>query len=108
MSSLPRSTTTTEPLPALRDADQRAGGASRLRPLLRFARRKPLGALSALLLLGVVAVAIFAPAVATHDPAGNIPRARLQSPSVAHLFGTDAQSRDLFSRVVYGARLSLK
>jgi peptide/nickel transport system permease protein len=107
MSSLPH-TTTTEPAPMLAGTSRQAGVAAHLRPLLRFARRKPLGALSALLLLGVVVVAVFAPAVATHNPAQNIPRARLQAPSSAHLFGTDAQSRDLFSRVVYGARLSLK
>jgi peptide/nickel transport system permease protein len=86
----------------------RRRGTPLLPALARFVRKKPLGALSALLLLAAVAVAVFAPAIATHDPAQNIPRARLQAPSSAHLFGTDAQSRDLFSRVIYGARLSLK
>jgi ABC-type dipeptide/oligopeptide/nickel transport system permease subunit len=76
--------------------------------LWRFARRKPLGAVSALLLLGVVLMAVFAPLIATHDPAQNIPRARLKAPSSTYLMGTDAQARDMFSRIVYGARLSLK
>lgn len=54
-----------------------------------------------------VLVAIFAPLIATHDPNfienGNF----LQDPSLEHLFGTDMYGRDLFSRVVYGARVSL-
>lgn len=79
-----------------------------LAALARFVKRKPLGAVSALLLTAVCAVALFAPALAMYDPAQNLPRARLKPPSAQHLFGTDAQARDMESRIVYGARLSLK
>lgn len=82
-------------------------GAGRLRPVVRFALRKPLGAAGAVLLLVIVLVAVFAPAIAPFDPAQNLLGQRLQPPSAAHPFGTDAQSRDLFSRIVHGARLSL-
>ncbi len=53
--------------------------------------------------------AVLAPFVATHDPLEMdlSPAARLQAPSVAHFFGTDALGRDVFSRMVYGARVSL-
>jgi peptide/nickel transport system permease protein len=100
-------TTDTAPLLAIPTA-ARPAGPRLLSGTLRFARRKPLGALSALLLVAICLVAVFAPLIAPYDPAENIRGARLQSPSADHFFGTDAQSRDLFSRVVYGARLSLQ
>jgi peptide/nickel transport system permease protein len=85
-----------------------AGGGRRLlRGLGRFLRRKPLGAAGAALLLLIVLAAVFAPLIAPYDPAENIAGARLKGPSAVHWMGTDAQARDLFSRVIYGARLSL-
>lgn len=75
--------------------------------LRRFVLRKPLGAIGGLGLLLIVAVAIFAPLIATHDHlAQDIPN-RLHPPSGEFLFGTDNLGRDQFSRVVYGARVSL-
>lgn len=55
------------------------------------------------------AVAVFAPLIATHDPNTlNLdPEGRLLPPSKAHWLGTDDLGRDLFSRMVYGARISL-
>lgn len=55
------------------------------------------------------AVAIFAPFIATHDPnALNLdPKERLLAPSKAHWLGTDDLGRDLYSRMVYGGRISL-
>lgn len=55
----------------------------------------------------ILVMALFSPFIATHDPMGLDPRVRLQGPSVAHWFGTDHFGRDLFSRIVYGARLTL-
>jgi peptide/nickel transport system permease protein len=56
-----------------------------------------------LMLLWAVAPAAFAP----YDPLHSVPADALQSPSLAHLFGTDEVGRDLFSRVVHGTGLSL-
>ena len=54
-------------------------------------------------------VAIFAPFIAAQDPyqLNLSPEERLQPPSKEHWFGTDDLGRDLFSRMVYGARISL-
>ncbi|MBA3714281.1 MAG: ABC transporter permease [Pyrinomonadaceae bacterium] len=56
----------------------------------------------------LVLVAIFAPLIATHDVGATDLTARYLPPSAAHWFGTDATGRDIFSRVVYGARISLR
>src|SRR5829696_6611002 len=56
----------------------------------------------------VILVAIFAPFVATHDVTAQDLALRFQSPSSEHWFGTDALGRDVFSRVIYGARISLE
>lgn len=55
----------------------------------------------------ILVLALFSPFIATHDPMGLNPAVRLQGPSAAHWFGTDHFGRDIFSRVVYGARLTL-
>ena len=78
-----------------------------LRPLWLFCKRKPLGAVGAVLLFAFVGVAVLAPALATHDPDLNNYRARVKPPSAAHWFGTDGFGRDIYSRVVHGARLSM-
>ena len=54
-------------------------------------------------------VAVFAPFIASHDPLKMelSPEARLQPPSADHFFGTDSLGRDVFSRMVYGTRVSL-
>lgn len=70
-------------------------------------RKYYLGVAGALILVTLVAIAVFAPLVATHDPAKIEATARLQSPSSEHWFGTDNLGRDTFSRVVYGSRTSL-
>ena len=59
-------------------------------------------------LAAVIAVALLAPVLATHDPIANNLADRLQPPSRAHLFGTDDFGRDVWSRVVWGARVSLE
>jgi peptide/nickel transport system permease protein len=63
--------------------------------------------LSLLVLVGYVLMAIFAPLIATHDPYANDSAAIYEPPSAQHLFGTDNFGRDVFSRVVYGTRISI-
>ena len=58
--------------------------------------------------LVVVILAIFAPLIATHDPTAQDLALRFLSPSAEHWFGTDGLGRDVFSRVVYGTRISLE
>jgi peptide/nickel transport system permease protein len=60
-----------------------------------------------IILAFLVVCAIFGPALAPYDPLTTDGAARLQPPSAAHLFGTDALGRDLFSRVLVAARLDL-
>ena len=77
--------------------------------LKRFARRKPAGAVSAVVLILLALTALFAPMIATHDPIRDqVAAERLEAPSSSHLMGTDNLGRDVFSRVVYGARISLQ
>ena len=73
----------------------------------RWLRKNPTLVLGALLLLAVAAVAIAAPWLATQDPQDIDPIARLQPPSPEHWFGTDALGRDVFSRAVWGGRVSM-
>ncbi len=58
-------------------------------------------------LLALLLVAIFAPWVAPYDPSTPDYMAILQGPSAAHWAGTDAYGRDVFSRILFGARISL-
>jgi len=73
----------------------------------RLARRQPLAAIGVVLLLGFITAAIFAPYLAPHDPAALNLNERMSSPAAAHLFGTDELGRDILSRTLYGARISL-
>jgi peptide/nickel transport system permease protein len=71
------------------------------------ARHNPLAAAGAVLVVVFVVFALFAPWIAPQDPAFiNLP-ARLNLPSHAHWFGTDELGRDIFSRIVFGARISM-
>jgi peptide/nickel transport system permease protein len=72
-----------------------------------FIKRKPLGAIGAVLLLLFVLIALLAPALATHDPDLNDYRARIKPPSAQHWFGTDNFGRDIYSRVIYGTQISI-
>ena len=64
--------------------------------------------IGASIVLFFVVVAIFAPLIATHDPRHANIIERLQGGSVSHYLGTDKVGRDIFSRIVYGTRISLK
>ncbi len=73
----------------------------------RWLRKNPTLIVGALLLLVVVVLSLAAPWIATHDPQDIDPMVRLQNSSAEHYFGTDAQGRDVFSRVVWGGRVSM-
>ena len=60
------------------------------------------------LILIEILAAIFAPVVSPYDPIDGDLMAALQPPSTAHLLGTDELGRDLLSRLIYGARISLR
>lgn len=74
----------------------------------RLYREKPLGFLGGILVLVLTIAAIGAPVVATHSPTDLSGRERLEAPSASHFMGTDNLGRDIFSRVVYGARISMR
>ncbi len=79
------------------------------RPLLRAPLlRNPLGAAGCVLILILVLAAAFAPLVAPYSPVETNLAERLLPPGPAHLFGTDELGRDIFSRIVYGARITLQ
>lgn len=73
----------------------------------RWARKHPTLIIGGLMLLLVVVISLAAPWIATHDPQDLDPIARMQPPSAEHYFGTDALGRDVFSRAVWGGRVSL-
>ena len=71
------------------------------------ARHNPLAAIGVVLVVVFVIFAVFAPWIAPKDPAAIDLAARLDAASHAHWFGTDELGRDILSRVIYGARISL-
>jgi peptide/nickel transport system permease protein len=75
--------------------------------LLRFIKRNPLMVCGLTLLGLVVLVAVGAPYWGTMDPLELSPIDRLRAPSMSHWFGTDMLGRDLYSRALYGSRISL-
>jgi peptide/nickel transport system permease protein len=72
-----------------------------------FARRYPLGAIGALIMAVFVATAFFADYITTFDPFTTNARASLAKPGGEHVLGADFMGRDVFARIVYGARISL-
>ena len=80
--------------------------------LKKFAVSKPLGAIGAVIVVIIVLAAIFAPVVSPYDPYDSnlnevgLP-VRLEGPSWSFPLGTDAIGRDVFSRIIYGSRVSL-
>ena len=75
--------------------------------ILAFIKKNPGFAVYFLLALLVLGVAVFAPLLATHDPYEAVLADAVQAPGAEHWFGTDRMGRDLYSRVIYGARTSL-
>jgi peptide/nickel transport system permease protein len=73
----------------------------------RWLRKNPTLAVGSVMLIAMIVIAVAAPWIATHDPLEIDPMVRMQGPSTEHHFGTDAQGRDVFSRAVWGGRVSL-
>jgi peptide/nickel transport system permease protein len=102
------SATTTQPgyraAPALTDvlppAKQRGRAAT-------FVYRHPTIVVGGALLALMILIAIFAPYLGTVDPTALAPAKRTREPSALYWFGTDMLGRDVYSRVIYGARISL-
>ncbi len=80
---------------------------SRLGLTIRFAARQPLAATGLVLLTAFLLGALLAPELAPFDPAHLNLNARMLLPGSAHLFGTDELGRDILSRILFGARISL-
>ena len=75
--------------------------------LARFARQKPLGALGGAIVVAMLVMTLFAEQIAPYAYDETIRGARMKPPSAAHWLGTDNLSRDMWSRIVYGARVSV-
>jgi peptide/nickel transport system permease protein len=81
--------------------------AKRRHGLVGFLRRHPSVAVGCALLILMLLMAVFAPYLGTVDPTALAPIRRLRAPSAEFWFGSDMLGRDIYSRVVYGARVSL-
>lgn len=74
---------------------------------IRLLLENPAALISLCFLFAVILLAIFAPVVTRHDPGFLDPAVRLQGPSSENWFGTDVQGRDVYTRLIYGGRISL-
>jgi len=95
----------------LQRREARLQRASELRLMLYILMRSPTGVAGLLLSMAFLVLGIFGPYITPYDPImidfSSVAQLRLRPPSPAHPFGTDEFGRDIFSRVLYGARLSL-
>ncbi len=82
----------------------RAGWSARLG---RFMARKRLGAVGGAIVVVLLLVALAAPWLAPYSYEAGVADERLQGPSLRHAFGTDANGRDMLSRIIWGARISV-
>src|ERR1700680_1055726 len=80
---------------------------ARPRRVVRYVRRHPTIIIGGVLLAIMLAMAVFAPWLSTVDPQALAPVRRLKWPSATYWFGTDMLGRDVYSRTIYGARVSL-
>lgn len=80
------------------------GSAARM---MRFLLRNPMTLAGLAVISVLMIVALFAPWIASHDPLQQDLARALQAPGTAHWFGTDEYGRDVFSRLVYGSRITL-
>lgn len=94
---------TTVALPRFKKMDPNSPNARRLRTL----SRNPMAMMGLAIITIWSIIAIFAPLIAPADPLAQTVNDRLQPPNSQYLFGTDELGRDVLSRVIYGARISL-
>ena len=87
--------------------DLREAKAPRLAFVRDFARRRPLGAIGAAVVIVMIGVGVFANVLAPYDPVAVDFGAMLARPSAQHWLGTDAFGRDVLSRLIYGSRTAL-
>lgn len=85
-----------------------ASPVQRVRDLWSVLRRSKLAVIGLGIITVLVIVAVIGPTIAPYDPNDLDVRQRSLPPSASHLFGTDDRGRDVFSRVLYGARVSLQ
>ncbi len=85
---------------------KQAAWGRRYRLWLQF-RRNPLAMAGLIVALSLIALSLAAPLLATHDPGVQDLGNRLARPSAAHWFGTDELGRDLYSRLLFGGRITL-
>jgi len=78
-----------------------------LRNIVLFLMKSPTSLFGLAVLALLILVAIFAPLIATHDPYAQNLANTLQAPGNGHMFGTDELGRDIFSRLVWGSRITL-
>ena len=83
------------------------GRAGVLAAVVRFCRKKPLGAAGGALMVLMVLTAVLAGPLSTHDPIATDAAATLAQPGSDHWLGTDHLGRDIYSRIVHGTRVSL-
>ncbi|WP_176086451.1 ABC transporter permease [Martelella sp. HB161492] len=82
-------------------------GPGALAKALRWCRRNPITALGMAIVLVILIAGLLAPVIAPYDPYALNPADRMLPPSLTHLFGTGTFGEDIFSRVLYGARIDL-
>lgn len=96
-----------ENMAVLREQEENIKKPSQIREVWRRFRRNRQAMIGLSMMLILVMAAVFADVLAPYDPIEQDWLLRLQPPSAQHLFGTDELGRDIFSRVLYGARISL-
>jgi peptide/nickel transport system permease protein len=91
----------------VRTAPTRPAWASAWTTVARFCRKNPLGAAGGVIIVLMVFTAVFADVLATYDPIATDAANTLARPSAEHWLGSDHLGRDIYSRIVHGARVSL-
>ena len=107
MTAQTRPAADTESPAATIDVAAGPAGERRRKGLLAFARRHPTVALGLALIAAIALVSVLAPHLGTVDPIRFSPAQRLRAPSDRFWFGTDSFGRDVYSRTIYGGRISL-